>query len=541
MSGDPIELDVSLEHRALAAGGRARTHLVVRVGGDVAMAVEAARPRLRLVFVLDTSGSMNGPPLEAVAESVAEMVGLLRDEDEVGLVTFAEEAATVAEVRPLGGGHRVTLQRRARRMRANGATNVEAGLRRAVELLGARETHTRHAVVLLSDGIPNRGTASPEGLRALTSSFRPDVGVSCLGYGAHHAEEALAAVADGGAGEYHFVETPGAAADTFARVLGAQGDVVADAIELLLRPADGTEIEGFLGGAPSRVTSAGLRGALPDARAGVSKVRVVPLDVDVAAGPGAQTVGVVRVIYRAAGEAEVRTREVEVEVAREATSALDEPAHHAVLLAHAEEARSQARALADRGAFDGAAASLRQMIARIEAAPGYAANDGSLLSEALEQMVDEAVVLEQRPSMESYRAYKREWMGMDMHAGGAHAGDHAVHGAQAAALKARGAAHLPPASLVVGKNGEVPRVVPLRGELTIGRTLSNDLQLPFCNLSKRHARIVPGPDGWVLVDLKSTNGTYVNGERIAAPRPLSEGDKIYIGNVVLELRLDSGS
>jgi len=67
-------------------------------------------------------------------------------------------------------------------------------------------------------------------------------------------------------------------------------------------------------------------------------------------------------------------------------------------------------------------------------------------------------------------------------------------------------------------------------EATIGRLASNDVQLPRGNISKRHARIVRRDDTILVVDLKSTNGTYVNGRRITAPFVVQECDTIYIGN-----------
>ena len=66
-------------------------------------------------------------------------------------------------------------------------------------------------------------------------------------------------------------------------------------------------------------------------------------------------------------------------------------------------------------------------------------------------------------------------------------------------------------------------------ELTLGRSAECSLQLPVAGASRRHASI-----GWrsgrvVLRDLGSTNGTFVNGERIAGEVPLASGDRIRIG------------
>ncbi len=74
-----------------------------------------------------------------------------------------------------------------------------------------------------------------------------------------------------------------------------------------------------------------------------------------------------------------------------------------------------------------------------------------------------------------------------------------------------------------------------KDEITIGRVKDNDIVLPKNNISKRHARIVRKEGRFKIVDLKSTNGTYINGRRIEGPYDLKEGDKIYVGDFTIEL------
>ena len=62
----------------------------------------------------------------------------------------------------------------------------------------------------------------------------------------------------------------------------------------------------------------------------------------------------------------------------------------------------------------------------------------------------------------------------------------------------------------------------------IGRSRSCNLRLPSADASRRHAEILAGRDGFVLRDLRSTNGTFVNGERVQE-RTLRPGDRIQIG------------
>lgn len=70
-------------------------------------------------------------------------------------------------------------------------------------------------------------------------------------------------------------------------------------------------------------------------------------------------------------------------------------------------------------------------------------------------------------------------------------------------------------------------------ELTVGRVQGNDIVLAKRNVSKQHARLLWKDDQAVVVDLNSTNGTWVNGRKITAPYPLKHGDKIYIADFIL--------
>jgi pilus assembly protein CpaF len=97
-------------------------------------------------------------------------------------------------------------------------------------------------------------------------------------------------------------------------------------------------------------------------------------------------------------------------------------------------------------------------------------------------------------------------------------------------------------SIVITEKGGAQRQLDFEGaEIGIGRLEDNDLCLPKNNVSKYHARLVYKDERYVIVDQKSTNGTYVNGRRISAPMVVRKGDKIYIGDFILTLAAASGA
>ena len=72
--------------------------------------------------------------------------------------------------------------------------------------------------------------------------------------------------------------------------------------------------------------------------------------------------------------------------------------------------------------------------------------------------------------------------------------------------------------------------IPLTGPVTIGRHPANIISLKDLAVSRRHARIEMTPDGPYLVDLRSSNGVYVNDVRGEDRTLLLNGDRIGIGH-----------
>jgi len=70
-------------------------------------------------------------------------------------------------------------------------------------------------------------------------------------------------------------------------------------------------------------------------------------------------------------------------------------------------------------------------------------------------------------------------------------------------------------------------------ESSIGRLPSNAISISDGSVSSKHARIVRTAEGFVLEDLQSRNGTFVNGERITEKRLLVDGDLIRLGKIIL--------
>jgi diguanylate cyclase (GGDEF)-like protein len=85
------------------------------------------------------------------------------------------------------------------------------------------------------------------------------------------------------------------------------------------------------------------------------------------------------------------------------------------------------------------------------------------------------------------------------------------------------------AQLVVLAGSNVGEMYNLLGTLVVGRGREADIRIQTDGISRQHARVKVGPDSVVLEDLGSTNGSFVNGERIESCE-LQDGDKIQFGS-----------
>ncbi len=92
-------------------------------------------------------------------------------------------------------------------------------------------------------------------------------------------------------------------------------------------------------------------------------------------------------------------------------------------------------------------------------------------------------------------------------------------------------------ALVVTEGPLAQTVIPLgTAQITLGRAPDSTLVIDDDYASSRHARLYPGEDGWIVEDLGSTNGTWIDRTRITSPTVLPPGVPLRIGRTTLQLQ-----
>ncbi len=531
-----VSLKVWLDRTSVRPGVAGRAFLVVEVEAS-GEPVEGPRPPATTILAIDVSGSMQGVPIDQVIRSVDRLLDGLRAEDQVGVIAFSSGATRVVDPIAVDAAGKKLVRSRVARLFAEGETNLEAGLHLAAEVLAPVESGRRRGVLLLSDGEPTRGATTAEELRAVVRAHRArdaaTISFSALGYGVKHHEDILSAIGDAGGGGYEFVPDPSTCARAFAKALGAQADVVADGIELAIAPAAGVEVLRMLGGEPMRFGRDGLTISLPDMVPGTSRVIVAEIGFP---PPGDQRflldVAKVQVTWRQPGSstASSLSDQVTAEIAAR-EPVLVVPAVTRVMLVRADRVREEARGLADRGNFGGAATLLRRELTEIERVPGFVVGSSTPLAEAYELLVDEAMAMDRKPDQEAYAMYRKSAIGSKLAMNAAPASSRGVASSK---LIDVAAGNYPEAYIVIRNGADAGKRHRLGDDCVIGRTASADLPIASHQISRRHAEIYALEGEFWACDLGSTNVTKVNGEPLAsAPRRLKPGDVVLVGDVEL--------
>lgn len=200
----PFAVSVGLSPTPWNAGTQ-----LVHIGIQGALPAIEDRPPLNLVFLIDTSGSMNQPnKLPLLKQSLSLMLGQLRPQDQVAIVAYAGSAGQV--LAPTAASERDTILPALNRLDAGGSTAGQAGLQQAYTV-AQRMTQEGEVsrVILATDGDFNVGLSDPEALKDFIADKRESgTYLSVLGFGRGNLDDAtMQALAQNGNGQAAYIDT----------------------------------------------------------------------------------------------------------------------------------------------------------------------------------------------------------------------------------------------------------------------------------------------------------------------------------------------
>jgi len=263
MTTHDLGAGVRLDHQLLAVEHEHRVHCMLELTAPKAPAAE--RRPLHLALVIDRSGSMGGDKLETAKTCAAYLARRLAPTDQLSVVTYDEEVRLELPLTPVAHDQ-LLLEHALARILPGGMTNLSGGWLKGVEQLRAVPGGIGpKKVLLLTDGLANRGVTDPEALVAMARGAGDEgVGTTTIGFGEGFDEELLTAIADAAAGNAYFAGTPEEAPSIFAQEFEGLTALVAQNLSVEIRPTADMQMLGVLNEYPIVPVGGALQAQIGD-------------------------------------------------------------------------------------------------------------------------------------------------------------------------------------------------------------------------------------------------------------------------------------
>jgi Ca-activated chloride channel family protein len=231
--------------------GRVNCPMIAHHGGKVYLQIAVKVPAtdtprrrpMNLSVVLDRSGSMaDEGKYEFAKRAVRVLIDQLQEEDIFSLVVYDDVITVLRDAKRVGNKHE--LKRLLDDVGPRGATNLGGGLvegLKQAERYRSREYLNR--VILLSDGLANRGVTDPYELRSIARRYRArSISITTMGVGLEYNENLMVGLSESGGGNYYFIESPRTLASMFQKELDEFNSVVAQNASVELSLGEGVRV-----------------------------------------------------------------------------------------------------------------------------------------------------------------------------------------------------------------------------------------------------------------------------------------------------------
>ena len=251
-----------LDTEAMPAAFPSRPEDRIFVGLTFATNIDAAtwqRAPLNLVAVVDKSGSMDGQPLELVRQSLRQVVGQMRDGDQLSIVLYGDTSHVHLAPTPIAGGRQAALAA-IDAIVSEGSTYMEEGLKVGYATAFASERKFRGTtrLMLFTDEQPNVGATDAESFMGMAeAASRRGIGLTTIGVGVQFDGELGMKVSSVRGGNLFFLSNEEEVKSVFEKQLDTMVSELAHDVRITLAPRAGYKLTGVFGVPGEMMSDAG--------------------------------------------------------------------------------------------------------------------------------------------------------------------------------------------------------------------------------------------------------------------------------------------
>ena len=271
-----LGLDLRLGNEKVPVSGG---EVWLQIGVQARDVVEGERTPLNLALVIDRSGSMDAPEKwPYLQQSLRVFFHSLSSDDIVAIVGYSDEAEVVLPAQRVADGR--WIERTVEALHPGGGTNLHAGLQLGFQEVERHfDIRRNNRVILLTDGIANRGVTDPAQIASEAQSYNErGIYLSTVGLGYEFNDPLLSQLARQGNGAYHFIDSADEMDKVFRREVAGLVERVANNVSITVAPDPGVEmIE--LTGYDDRPPAGPVQIVLQEMGAGDSQVVLVRFQV----------------------------------------------------------------------------------------------------------------------------------------------------------------------------------------------------------------------------------------------------------------------
>lgn len=243
------KIELNLDYPKVLADRTNEVHLAV--GMEAQKLKNKERGPVAFCVCLDRSGSMQGEKFEYAKQACMGVVESLQKDDLFSLVTFDNDSEVVIPLMEIKS--KSDTIEMIRKLEVHGMTNLSGGWQDARAQLRKAEPNLLRRMLLLSDGMTNRGEVDHEELikMARAGLCEDEVRTTCLGFGDHYNEDLLKDMAAHGTGNFYDVDVAGKLPAVFAAELDSALHIALKKLRVHFRPSKRCKEWKFLGALPT--------------------------------------------------------------------------------------------------------------------------------------------------------------------------------------------------------------------------------------------------------------------------------------------------